>query len=155
VADIGNTASIEINAVTLRNTIEQSGTIQGVVEVDQIIALSEQLAAACKPLKVVLFGSYAYGTPTEDSDVDVMVLTRSRKSNHQQFIEVRRLIDVEFAMDLVVRRETDVLKRIQWNDFFLREVMEKGIVLHAADDAGMGRKGRRRLRCRLAVAAIA
>ena len=67
------------------------------VDADQIIALTDELKVKHSPLKVVLFGSYAYGTPTEDSDVDLLVLTRSRKSCHQQFVEVRQTIDVDFS----------------------------------------------------------
>ena len=42
------------------------------IEMDQIQALSEQIVEQFQPDRIILFGSYAYGTPNEDSDVDLM-----------------------------------------------------------------------------------
>ncbi len=50
----------------------------------EIHALAERIAAEFRPEKVILFGSHAYGTPSEDSDVDMLVImdvTRVREKN--------------------------------------------------------------------------
>jgi hypothetical protein len=54
-----------------------------------------------------------------------------------------------FPMDLLVRSAADIEVRVRGNGFFLKEVMERGLVLHAADNARVGAEGRRRLRRRL------
>jgi len=48
---------------------------------DEIQAFVDQIVKRFRPSKVILFGSYAYGTPTEDSDVDLMVVMRHRGSD--------------------------------------------------------------------------
>ncbi|MGA2441999.1 MAG: nucleotidyltransferase domain-containing protein [Tepidisphaeraceae bacterium] len=125
------------------------------VDAQNILRLADDVALKVSPRRIILFGSYAYGTPTVDSDVDLLVLMDYCGSSHHQATRIRQLLDVDFPMDLLVRSEPEVERRIGWNDFFLKEIMEKGIVLYAADDARVGAKGRRRLRRRLAAAAVA
>ena len=45
---------------------------------------------------------------------------------------IRTELGVPFAMDLIVRSEADIARRIAWKDCFIREIMEKGITLYAA-----------------------
>jgi predicted nucleotidyltransferase len=125
------------------------------VRAENILRLADDVASMVSPRRIILFGSYAYGTPTADSDVDLLVLMEYSGSSHHEATRIRRLLDVDFPMDLLVRSPSEVDKRIGWNDYFLKEIMEKGIVLYAADDAGVGAKGRKRLRRRLAAAAVA
>ena len=118
-----------------------------VVSADQIIAFVDRIAASFKPRRIVLFGSYARGSPTEDSDVDLLI-TRQRRSMSPLTAagRIRVQLGVPFPMDLIVRSEADLRRRIGAGDYFLREVLETGITLYAADDARMGGQGRRRLR---------
>jgi hypothetical protein len=62
---------------------------------------------------------------------------------------------VPFPMDLIVRSEAEVERRIAGGDSFLREIVETGITLYAADDPRVGGQGRIRLRRRLRSAALA
>ncbi|HEX4796276.1 MAG TPA: nucleotidyltransferase domain-containing protein [Humisphaera sp.] len=123
---------------------------------DQIIDYVTRIAASFTPHRIVLFGSYAYGDPTSDSDVDLLI-TRRRWSMSPLTAagRVRVELGVPFPMDLIVRSEADVDRRIIAGDLFLKEVIEKGIALYAADDARVGSQGRIRLRRRLRSAAIA
>src|SRR5204863_1136068 len=120
------------------------------VSADQIIAFVDRVAAGFKPQRIVLFGSYACGQPTEDSDVDLLI-TRSRWSMSPLTAagRIRVELGVPFPMDLLARTEADVERRIAGGDHFLREVLDTGITLYAADDARVGRQGRVRLRRRL------
>ncbi len=87
------------------------------------------------PLQVILFGSYAYGTPSEYSDVDLLVVMPVAKSEtRQQASEIRERIPRRFSMDLIVRSPEEIAYRISHNDWFLREVTEKGEVLYESDD---------------------
>ncbi|MEX2214952.1 MAG: nucleotidyltransferase domain-containing protein [Phycisphaeraceae bacterium] len=108
-----------------------------------------------RPQRVILFGSYAYGIPTTDSDVDLLIVMPYRGSNLDAAIRIRLGLTVSFALDLIVRSKREIKERIAMNDFFLAEIMEKGLVLYAADDTRMGRQGRSRLRRRLSAAQVA
>jgi predicted nucleotidyltransferase len=123
---------------------------------DDIIAYVDRIAAAFKPRRIVLFGSYAHGHPSADSDVDLLI-TRRRWSMSPLAAAGRFRVElgVPFSMDLIVRSEADVARRIAAGDDFLRDILETGITLYAADDARVGRQGRVRLRRRLRSAAFA
>jgi predicted nucleotidyltransferase len=127
-----------------------------VVQAQHIIDYVDAIAAKFRPDRVILFGSYAYGEPTEDSDVDLLVVKRMRRGRHNPTVRIRLALPFPpFPLDLLVRSQSDIERRIGWNDFFLEEVMEKGIELYAADDDRVGREGRRRLQRRLRPAAVA
>ena len=83
------------------------------------------------PLQVVLFGSYAYGTPTKYSDVDLLVVMEVPKSEaRRRADEIRERIPERFKLDLLVRSPEEIAYRLSHNDWFLREISEKGVVLY-------------------------
>jgi HEPN domain-containing protein/predicted nucleotidyltransferase len=86
------------------------------------------------PLQIILFGSYAYGTPTEDSDVDLLVVMPIPKSEFRnKAVEIRQRIQYHFSMDLLVRSPEEIAYRVSYNDWFLREITEKGELLHGSN----------------------
>jgi predicted nucleotidyltransferase len=125
------------------------------VDVEQIIQFVSQIVEVFGPQRVILFGSYAYGSPTEDSDVDLLVVMPHIGAPYKKAAQISSAIPHSFGCDLLVRSMKTLQERIVLNDFFLKEITEKGITLYDASDAGMGRKGRRRLRVRKPRAAIA
>ena len=100
----------------------------------EIQAACDVIVREFAPEQVILFGSYAYGTPTEDSDVDLLVVMPIPKSKwrHQEK-EIRKRIPYRFRMDLLVRSPEEIAFRIAHNDWFLREILEKGNVLYGSD----------------------
>src|SRR5580698_5686256 len=112
------------------------------VEPRQIIEFVNEVAARFAPLKIVLFGSYAYGTPTPDSDVDILVIKRYRGTSHGAATRIRLAVDAQFPMDLLVRSPSEIRRRIVGNDFFPKEITEKGLVLHAVNHPRVGAQGR-------------
>jgi predicted nucleotidyltransferase len=112
------------------------------VSLAEIKAVAERIGREFRPHKIILFGSYAYGTPREDSDVDLMVMMPCRGNALHKAVEILRKADVRFGVDLLVRTPAEVGKRLAWNDFFLREIVEKGRVLYESPDSRMGRKSR-------------
>ena len=91
------------------------------------------MAQRFRPNKIVLFGSYAYGRPTKDSDVDLLVImSRTRARGERMSVRIRHAVPRNFALDLLVRTPAEVNKRLRWGDGFLLEVMEKGKVLYEA-----------------------
>ena len=99
----------------------------------QIRKFSDAVARKFRPEKIILFGSYGYGQPTEDSDVDLLVIMpRTRERGERMSVRIRHAVPRDFPLDLLVRTPAEVSKRLRWGDFFLREVMEKGEVLYEA-----------------------
>lgn len=87
------------------------------------------------PLQIILFGSYAYGVPTEYSDVDLLVVMPIPKSeNRRQALAIRQRIPSRFSMDIIVRSPEEIAYRISHNDWFLKEVTERGEVLYESEN---------------------
>ena len=96
-----------------------------------IQSVCDDIVREFTPLQVVLFGSYAYGTPTEYSDVDLLVVMPVAKSEaRQQEIEIRERLDRPFRLHVLVHSPEDLAYRLAYNDWFLREITEKGAVLY-------------------------
>ncbi len=97
-----------------------------------IRGFANEVARRFKPTRIVMFGSYAYGKPTPDSDVDLLVVMPCKGRPLDAALAVRRTVEADFPLDLIVRTPAEMRKRLSLGDFFLREVMDKGIVLYEA-----------------------
>ena len=96
----------------------------------EIDALAERIGAEFRPEKVILFGSHAHGTPSQDSDVDLLVIMDHSSSGVAQALQIMRQVRSRIPVDLVVRTPRKMRQRLLWNDFFLKEVVERGEVLY-------------------------
>jgi uncharacterized protein len=103
------------------------------IDTESIIRLGERIAAEFSPERIILFGSYAYGNPTEDSDIDLLVILPFDGLGMRKAAEILRKINPRMPLDLIVQTPQQVHQRLIWNDFFLREIMEKGKVLYESD----------------------
>ncbi len=97
--------------------------------------LARQIAEKFQPEQIILFGSHAYGHPTEDSDLDLLVVMPFEGSGAHKALEIMRKIKPRVPVDLMVRTPEDVRRRVSWNDFFLKEITEKGKVLYESSHA--------------------
>ena len=119
------------------------------VPLSAIQRLARQIAERFQPDKIILFGSYAYGTPTPDSDVDLLVVMPTRNP-FAQAVRIGEAIEPGCFLDLLVRPPTLLEKRLQWGDWFLREIVSRGKVLYEKVDRPVAEKSRRRLHRRRA-----
>ena len=90
------------------------------------------------PLRIILFGSYAYGTPGAGSDVDLLVILPFTGRETAKSVEMLNRVEPTFPVELLVRTPEEIRQRLAWNDYFLREVMERGRTLYAASDGRVG-----------------
>ena len=90
----------------------------------------DRVIQAYRPLKIVLFGSYALGTVTADSDVDILIILPFEGKNAQKSAEILKRIDPRFPIDLLVRTPEQVQERLEKGDFFIKEILETGKVLY-------------------------
>ena len=104
----------------------------------EIQSFVDQVVSRFRPGRAILFGSYAYGRPNEDSDVDLMVIMPHGGSSVKMASAIRLACPRQFPMDLLVRSPAEVRSRLRMGDEFLREVTSRGVVLHEASNARMG-----------------
>jgi predicted nucleotidyltransferase len=104
---------------------------------------ARKVAELFRPDKIILFGSYAYGVPHADSDVDLLVIMPTSNQLYQGF-KIRLALPAPFPMDLIVRTPKNMQWRLAEGESFLTEIVTKGKVLFEKDNRRMGAKGRRR-----------
>ena len=97
------------------------------------VEFARRIADRFRPEKIVLFGSHAYGTPTPDSDVDLLVVMPAR-NQISQAVKIRSEFPAPFPLDLIVRAPKRLKRRLAEGDTFLQAVMTRGIVLHSGND---------------------
>jgi predicted nucleotidyltransferase len=98
----------------------------------QIRAYAREIARHFRPQRIILFGSHAYGKPTADSDVDLLVIMPHRGRGAEKATEIRLKVRAPFPMDLLVRSPQKIRQRLAWGDFFIEEILENGEVLYEA-----------------------
>ena len=93
----------------------------------------ERIKVYYQPSKIVLFGSYAEGNASPESDVDLLIVKNTSQNRLQRWMAVRRILR-EFLGDIsiqpLVYTEQELAERVALGDFFLREILRKGIVLY-------------------------
>jgi uncharacterized protein len=101
------------------------------VPMRQISAYCDVVAREFHPDKIILFGSYANGSATPDSDVDLVIMMPFRGSDTDKVVEIRGRVEAPFPMDLLVWKPTRAAK----GDPFTRAVLREGKVMYEARHA--------------------
>jgi predicted nucleotidyltransferase len=113
----------------------------------EIRRFARQVAEHFRPDKIILFGSYAYGTPQADSDVDILVVMPARNQIDKS-VQIELACDPPFPLDIIVRTPKNMKWRLEEGDSFLTEIVSKGKVLYEKNNAGVDAKSRGRLQRR-------
>jgi len=100
-----------------------------------IQTLVQRIAEKFHPRQIILFGSYAYGHPRPESDVDLLVVMNTLLKESEQALQIRQAINVLFGLDLIVYTPENLAQRIAWGDSFLREATSQGLVLYESPDS--------------------
>ena len=94
---------------------------------------------ASDPYKIVLFGSYANGNETEDSDIDLMVIldnndvskTYEERQNKKLYIrKLVREINYRKALDILVYSKEELKKIKEYGNYFIDEIERTGKVIY-------------------------
>ena len=102
---------------------------------------ARRIAERFRPDKIILFGSYAYGNPHNESDVDLLVIMPTKNAIDQS-IRIKTAFKRLFSLDLIVRTPWQIERGLKDDNWFLREIMEKGKVLYEARDRQVGSQSR-------------
>jgi len=105
---------------------------QGVQGSPPIAEICQRIVAAIKPEKVFLFGSYAWGTPHQDSDVDVFVIvSASDQPAYRRSRDVYRCLSgITFPVDVIVQTHDEVDRSSKVVTSLSRKVLEQGTMLY-------------------------
>lgn len=101
---------------------------------DVILAIAERLKNNYQPEKIILYGSFAYGKPDKDSDIDLLVIKDTRERVIDRMVTVRRMVtDLRrgFPFSSIVVTPQELSQRLEIGDQFLKEIVSKGEVLYA------------------------
>lgn len=105
---------------------------------------ARQIADRFQPERIILFGSYAYGKPHAESDVDLLVIMPAYNVVNQS-IRIDLAFEAPFSLDLIVRTPRQIERGLREDDWFLRDILEKGKVLYEAPDSQVGSQSGGRL----------
>jgi predicted nucleotidyltransferase len=94
-----------------------------------------QVVDAYQPEKIILFGSYAYGQPTADSDLDLLIIKETSERFIDRWTTVRRIVSDpqrSTPFEPLVLTPEELAERLAMGDQFIREIVTKGEILYAA-----------------------
>jgi predicted nucleotidyltransferase len=95
--------------------------------IDEVV---RQIVDQFQPLRIILFGSYGYGRPKPESDVDLLVVMETPVRESEQAVRICQAIEYHFGLDLIVRTPETLRHRLALGDPFIREVMAQGQTLY-------------------------
>jgi predicted nucleotidyltransferase len=104
----------------------------------RILKYAQAVAREFHPERIILFGSYAYGTPTEDSDVDLLVVMPHEGHPAYQAAEIELKVPAGFPLDLMVRSPERIRDRLATGDRFVREILHRGSPLYESGNGEVG-----------------
>jgi len=100
---------------------------------EMIQDIVQKIVAGYSPQRIILFGSYAYGEPDEDSDIDLLIIKDTNKRPIERWMEVKRLLrdrSRTVSVSPLVYTSRELEARLALKDFFIQEVLEKGRILY-------------------------
>ncbi|MBC7783157.1 MAG: nucleotidyltransferase domain-containing protein [Burkholderiales bacterium] len=103
------------------------------IQLNDIREIANRIGAAFDPAQIVLFGSHAYGTANDASDVDLLVVTDQSGKPRDIGVEMWSFAKPSFPLDIVVRRPEEVRRRYTEWDPLIRSALDKGVVLYERD----------------------
>ncbi|MBL7163642.1 MAG: nucleotidyltransferase domain-containing protein [Anaerolineales bacterium] len=102
------------------------------------VSVGETLPAAIQriieelnPEKIIVFGSYALGNPTADSDVDLLVIMETTEPSKERSWAISRLLlPRQFPVDIIVRTPSEIMTALEQEDTFISRILTDGLVVY-------------------------
>lgn len=103
--------------------------------IEKIIAdVVEKLKTDYQPEKIILYGSYAYGQPDEDSDIDLFIIKETDKRRVDRFVEVSDILynpESTISIQPIVYTPGELEDRLALGDDFIKDILTIGEVIYA------------------------
>lgn len=98
----------------------------------------EKIKQEYSPEKIILFGSYAYGNPTEESDIDLLIIKNTKERIVDRMVRIYKIVgtikneEIKYNIDLspFVVTPKELKQRLEIGDHFFKEIILKGEVLY-------------------------
>lgn len=107
-----------------RNSITLSG-------VEKIVNF---ITSEYRPERIILFGSYGTEASNKSSDLDLLIIKKTKKRFVDRVVELTRLIRSQFGFEYpvepLVYTPGEFRKAKKTNSLFMRTILSKGIVLY-------------------------
>ena len=107
-----------------KNTYNNIGIISRIVN---------KIKKEYNPEKIILFGSYAWGNPTKDSDIDLFIIKDTDEKPRDRQVGVREILDEEnalFALEPLIYTPDEIKNRLKMGDDFIKKILNKGVVVY-------------------------
>jgi len=105
-------------------------------DVERVIReVVEKLKKEYQPLRVILYGSYAYGVPDRDSDIDLLVVKETNERPIDRRVRVSRIISDPkryIPVEVLVLTPEELRDRLECGDLFINEILTRGKTLYEA-----------------------
>lgn len=96
-----------------------------------IKTITQKIVREFKPEKIILFGSYAWGQPGPDSDLDLFIIKESSDKRIERARKARSAIwGVGVPVDILVYTPEEIQRRVKKGDLFVKDIITKGRVLY-------------------------
>lgn len=98
-----------------------------------ILKIVNEIKEKYQPIKIILYGSYSYGTPTPDSDIDLLIIKDTNKRHIDRWVELKKIlrnVAPKTPVSPLVYNPKEIEERLTIKDFFIEEIFEKGKVLY-------------------------
>jgi len=123
--------SYNYSGMVAQQTKKPRKRMNGRIPSRAIQSVVKQITEKFDPERVILFGSYAYGHPQPFSDVDLLVVLKTRERPRAKQIEITRALSPHpFGMDILVRTPEQLEHRLHLGDTFMQEITQKGKILY-------------------------
>ncbi len=101
------------------------------VDIEELKPLIVERLKSLNPSQIILFGSYAYGTPTQDSDIDLYI-SKANKEEHldaKAMVKLRDLMrDYKIGFDVIAGTQEELVKRE--DPFYKIDILQRGIKIY-------------------------
>ena len=96
--------------------------------------IAKKIKKEYKPQKIILYGSFAYGNPDRDSDIDLFIMKDTDERPIDRRVAIRRMVSKlrnGYPFSSIVLTPKELERRLKIGDQFLQEIISKGEVLYA------------------------
>jgi len=122
--------------------LQEIGKTHTTIDIEK---LKKEIVDRLKPLnpyKIILFGSYAYGNPTKDSDIDLYIVTndefmpkswREKMMLKLQYAKALSDLRERLDIDLIVHTRKMYEKFLEYDSMFSRDITSKGQMIYECE----------------------
>ncbi|MCK5122680.1 MAG: nucleotidyltransferase domain-containing protein [Candidatus Pacebacteria bacterium] len=96
----------------------------------EIKKITKQIVENYEPERIILFGSYAYGKPNLSSDVDLLVIKKTRRRFGSRLFDVAKVISSEMGTDILVYTPKEWESGLKKKYYFFKEINNKGKLIY-------------------------